>query len=103
MRRILLWAAFSLVGCTSVPLPHTNICVANPGLNKSKCYWIDKDYDSSGNLKPDAVPNYIPLNTIQDMNKAIWTDPDGWAELKAYMRQLREEAIKRLNEISNKP
>lgn len=91
MRLKILWVAFSLSACSTVPLPHTDLCVANALGKHSTCYWVDSDFDDNGNVKPGAVPNLKPLNAIEDLNKAIWTDPDGWAELKAYIKQLRTE------------
>ena len=84
-----LWAVFS--GCSSIPKPHTDLCVANAGALQSKCYWIDQDYDDNGNLKPGAVANYKTLKVTSDIDKAIWTDPDGWANLKAYLKILETE------------
>lgn len=93
MQQTLLLAVFSihLFACSYVPLPHTNLCVANPALKHSKCYWLDKDYQEDGTLKPGAKPNFKPLITIDDMNKSIWTDPDSWGSLKGYIKTLREE------------
>lgn len=89
-RLILLLAVFEL-GCSTVPPPHTNLCVAN-ALNKNrKCYWVDKDYSDDGTLKPGAVPNYMPLGAIDDVNKNVTIDPDSWAFFKAYVKTLREE------------
>lgn len=88
-RLILLFLACN--ACSTVPLPHTDLCVENALENKAKCYWIDTDYNQDGTLKATAVPNYKDLNTIQDVNKNICTDPDSWALLKAYIKTLRTE------------
>lgn len=81
-----------LVGCASIEHPDTNLCVINTPLSQMKCYNLKRDYEPSGSIKPNAVPQVIPLKGMEDLNKFICTDPDGFANLKAYIKALREEA-----------
>ncbi len=78
--------------CASIPRPDTDMCVVNAPMKHQKCYNLNRDYDSSGNLNAGAVPTYKPAVVVEDLNKNITTDADGWAHLKAYIRELRRKA-----------
>lgn len=74
--------------------PDALICVNNvPALHK-KCYNLLKDYDDNGALLPGAVATIIQYKTADEMlagvNKDVNTPPDGWANIKAYIRALRD-------------
>jgi hypothetical protein len=84
-----------LIGCASVPRPNTDICIVNAPAKHRKCYNLLKDYDDEGNLKPGAAASYKPASKIEDLNKNATTDPKGLANLKAYLRKLREESKSR--------
>jgi len=84
-----------LAGCkNNVPRPNTNICLNNVPKLEQECYNLQADYDSDGNLKPDAHPLIIVYPSAEAMllalNKGFSTDPQGWANLKAYLRDLRD-------------
>ncbi len=87
---ILILTVFE-IGCSTIPKPHSDLCVANAPNQTRKCYWTDKDYDNNGNLLPTAVANYQPMTSINDVNKWTMTDPDSWANLKAYLKDLEQE------------
>lgn len=92
MMRLTVCSLLLLAACRSLPQrPDTDICVNNPQLEHKKCYNLRRDYDEEGQLKPGAVPSFKPLLSLADVEKDISTDPDGWANLKAYIRQLRDE------------
>jgi hypothetical protein len=96
MRLMMLLAACSiLAGCNSVPRPDTDLCVNNAQLFHKKCYNLARDYDDAGNLKPDAKPIFKPLASLSDADKDVCTSPAGWANLKAYIRALREVDARR--------
>lgn len=85
-----LVAALLILSACSVPRPNTDICIANAPANHLICYNLKKDYDNDGNRNPNAKPSYKPLTTVEDINKFACTDPDGLAELKIYLQDLRE-------------
>jgi len=88
-----LWisCSFLLFACAQVPRPDTDLCVVNAPAGHRKCYNILKDYNDEGDLLPGAKPLFKPAKVVEDLNKNICTDPDGWANMKAYIRSLREE------------
>lgn len=90
----MLWMVFS-ISCSSVPRPNTDICIANVPAKHRICYNLLRDYDDNGNLTPGAKPSYKPLSSLNDINKNAMTDPKGLANLKAYIRKLRNEANQR--------
>lgn len=53
-----------------------------------------RDYDSNGKLIPGVKPTITVYGNghdmLQDLNKNIITDPAGFANLKAYIRNLRD-------------
>lgn len=98
MRLMILLTAFNLLaaGCQSVSVsrPDTNLCVVNVPALHEKCYNLKSDYDDNGQLQPGAKPVIKQYATPDEMlaalNKKIGTDPDGWAHLKAYIKELRD-------------
>lgn len=91
MLRKTLWITFSLflVGC-GVERPDTTLSIVNAGAREIRGYNLKKDYDDNGNIKPGAVPVVKPISTIEDLDKYAVTDPQSLANLKAYVKQLRE-------------
>lgn len=89
-----LFLAFSLCACSSVSKPDTDLCVVNAPGEHLTCYNIRRDYDDDGNIKAGAKPTYRQAITVADLNKHVVTDPKGWANLKAYIKILREEYSK---------
>lgn len=86
----------SLSGCAllrNVDRPDTNLCVANVELLQRKCVNLKTDYDSDGNLNKNATPIVYSYKSAQEMlqalDKSVGTDPVGWGNLKAYLRNLR--------------
>jgi hypothetical protein len=112
-QRTMLWMVFSFLmllfaslatGCAGVPKPKAYVCVVNAPAQNRKCYNLETDYDENGNRKPEAKAIYRSNVTIDDLNKAMVIDSatgfeDGLAELKAYIKLLREayEAEKEKN------
>lgn len=89
------WTIFSiliLTGCSSsVERPDTDLCVINAPLNQMKCYNLKRDYDSNGVIKPEATGKLYPVEGVEDVNKFICTSPEDFANLKSYIKALREE------------
>lgn len=81
-------------GCNDVTRPDTDVCLVNAQLLHETCYNLLRDYNDDGTLKPDAKPivrQYVDAAAMLGaLNKGIRTDPDGWAHLKAYIRELRD-------------
>ncbi len=86
----MLFVSFSLVGCASIPRPDTYLGVVNAPAGHVKGYNLRSDYDADGNLKPGAKAEFRPAKSVYDVNKYICTDPDGFAELKAYIQKIRD-------------
>lgn len=88
---ILLLTGLEFSACSTVPRPDTNVGVVNAGFHQVKGYNLSTDYDDNGNLNPSAKPFIHPANSVSDLDKNVCTDPQGWANLKAYIRMLRDE------------
>lgn len=86
---ILHLTAYSLVFGCSIQRPDTDLCVVNAPDRHQKCYNLKKDYNDDGKLNPSAKPTFKPAVTVEDLNKNICTDPDGFANLKTYVKELR--------------
>lgn len=78
------------MGC-GVPRPNTDLCVVNAPAGHQKCYNMNRDYDSNGQLLPNAVPSFKPAVVVEHLNKNICIDPDGWANLKAYISVVKDK------------
>lgn len=86
---ILLLIISSVVACAK--RPDSDVCVVNAPAKHSKCYNLLHDYDDEGNLKHGAAATFKPANTIDDLNKAVWTDSEkGWPNLQIYIGLLRQ-------------
>ncbi len=96
-----LLISFSLSAC-GVPKPDTDICGVNSEANHKLCYNLKKDYDNNGNRKPDAKPKVVEIQSLHDLNKNICTDPDGFENLLAYIKEMREKLKDCRNEIKQK-
>lgn len=87
--------SFSLVSCAGVERPDTDVCVANVPALHERCYNLKKDYDDQGNRRPDAKPKTIVYKDeaamLAGLNKKTCVDPDGLANLKAYIDELRRQ------------
>jgi hypothetical protein len=51
---------------------------------------MKRDYDTEGNLLPEAKPSFTPISAVEDLNKNICQDPESFANFKTYVRLLRE-------------
>lgn len=106
MRLMMLFAIFSLCSCATIKRPDTDICGVNgPGL-RERCYNILRDYDNEGQLLPAVKPEIRQYFSLEDMmfgvqsndpkekrkglNKKTCIDPDGLANLKTYIQQLKD-------------
>ena len=86
---------FFFFGCASIKKPDTDICVLNAPEKHQICYNVKKDFDDDGRIKAGAKPKIKPYAVLEDANKNICTDPEGWENMKAYVKKLREEYEKR--------
>lgn len=93
MRQTTLLMACSILvtGC-AIARPNTDMCVVNAKAQHEKCYNLNRDYDNNGKLNPSAKPLFKPAVTVLDLDKNVCTDPDGWSNVKAYIRELRSAA-----------
>lgn len=84
-----------LVGsCASgVERPDTDLCLSNVPKLHELCTNLKRDYDDNGELKPGVKPQVRQYKDEAEMlaalNKKTCTDPNGLANLKAYVRELR--------------
>lgn len=78
-----------LAGCAT-SRPDTDLCGINALAGHKKCYNLKNDYDEEGNLKHSATPKIIPINSINDLNKNICTDPQGFENLNIYLQQAKQ-------------
>ena len=95
MRSIKLLTTFLIifeVGCVTVQRPDTDLCVVNAGAGHLKCYNMKKDFDDQGNRKPDAAATFKPAKTVDDLNKFVCTDLQGFENLKIYLNELKAAA-----------
>lgn len=94
MRWIIFSALLALTACNEVKRPDTDLCVLNTFASPphGTCFNLLRDYNDDGTRKRNAQPTIKIVNTIADINKVIYTDPQGWANFKAYVNQLKEEA-----------
>ena len=96
MRKLLLPLLMVCSGCNTVPRPDTDICVINAENMQRECFNMARDYDSEGNILPSAVPTFIPVRVLADLDKGIWIDSSmSWPNLKVYINELRQAAEKR--------
>jgi predicted small lipoprotein YifL len=91
-RLIALLAVFSLSGCGTLERPDSNVGVVNAPLRHLKYYNLKTDYDSNGILLPGAVAKFKTLQTLDDLNKYICMDPNSFANLKAFLNELKQRA-----------
>ncbi len=78
-------------GC-GIQRPDTDLCIINAVLKQRKCFNMRRDYNDDGRLKLGAKAHYKPAATIDDVNKNLSVDPDGLANLKVYIQELRAAA-----------
>lgn len=93
MRQTMLLITFSLAGCAS--RPDATVCIVNAPAKNRKCYNLKDDYTDTGQLKANAKPKYLPANSVDDLNKNATVDPDGLAEIKAWLGDMRDECTSR--------
>jgi hypothetical protein len=74
-------------GC-SVPRPKGDVCIVDAARSRLLCYDMYNDYDKDGKLKAGAKLRSVP--SPESFDKYLVLDPDATAELKIYMRRLRE-------------
>ena len=95
-----------LSGCAGIKKPDSDICTINvPGLREN-CHNLARDYDDLGRLKPGTkmevrqydeiaqllmgVESKDPKEKRTGINKKTCMDPQSLANLKAYIKKLRE-------------
>jgi hypothetical protein len=86
---VLLITSSVVVSCANVERPDTDLCVVNAPAGHQKCYNLKRDYNNDGKRRKDAAPKFKPAKSIDDLNKSICTDADGFANLKAFVNELR--------------
>ena len=86
----IFWISFSLFvsGC-GVPRPDTDLCVLNAQGQYAYCFNLKEDYDSSGRLKKKATPEIRPIISLHDLDKHVFTDAQGFGNLKAYVNDVK--------------
>lgn len=81
-----------LSGC-AVPLPASDVCVADPARGRLICQNLAADYYAVGNrlaLRPGAAPHLRLLSRPADVDKWTCTDAQGWAGIKAWAQALQD-------------
>jgi len=79
----------SLAACGGIDRPDAAMCVANAPGKHSKCYNLKNDFHDDGKRKADAKAFYYRLETVQDVNKMVFTTPDGFGEIKKTLAATR--------------
>jgi hypothetical protein len=72
-------------------LPDASLYIINAPAKEGKGYNLKHDYDSQGNLKPDAKPKFIKAEKIEDLNKYMCTDQTGQKNIQIYIGDIRDE------------
>ena len=87
--RLTICSAILIVcaGC-SVPRPKGDVCIVDAARSRLLCYDMEKDYDKDGKLKAGA--KLKTKASPGSFDKYLVLDPDATAELKIYIRRLRE-------------
>ena len=93
MRLPIFFASLSLLmtGCLERERPDTNVFVVNVPAMHLKGYNLKRDYNENGDLKPGAKAMIIPISSLQDLNKKVVTDANGYANLMSSYRTLRQD------------
>ena len=112
---LMIFSFTALIAGCGVPRPDTDLCVHNlPGL-RLICVNLKKHYGDDGKLKPNLewktynyqglealekymretkTPTMVQFQKVSEMdevlNKRTSVNPDGLANLKAYIRKMRE-------------
>ena len=82
-----------LAACASVPRPDTNVYrISAKDTAKARGYNMLADYDNEGRRLPGAKPREVPLHSLKDVHGWACTDAQGFENLQAYLRNLREYA-----------
>lgn len=89
LRLMMLFAVCSLCACQH--RPDAFVGVVNAPKKQIRGYNLRQDYDSNGNLKPGAKGETRPARSIDDVNKYVCTDPDGYEQILAAYQTLKEE------------
>ncbi len=84
----ILLASFSLLGCAcaGLPLPEANLGGVNAPKKEFQYYWLPTDFTTEGVRKPEAQLKRMPINSLQDLNGFICTDPKGWEAMLAWRK-----------------
>lgn len=90
LRTLLTASSLALVSCGGPERPDTNLCIVNAKARHKSCFNMKRDYDDQGNLLPGVKPSIVPIASLDDLDKNLAVDPDGSANLKAYIQKLRE-------------
>lgn len=84
MKRLFaIFLIVSLSACAGIPAPKGTACVAFADKGYSLCYDLDADFNTDGDLKPEARAKRVPLS-LKAINRHVHFDPDSFASLKAF-------------------
>ena len=89
---LLLVSSLFTLGCGTIPRPDSNIGIVNAPNHYLLYYNMRSDFDSNGNLSTTALAKYLPVTAVTDLNKYVCLDPTSFANLKAYLIELRNKA-----------
>lgn len=90
MRLSLLLMICSSAACTTLERPDADLCVINAPNDQAECFNLRRDYSTEGHRNSDAAVSTINLIDLNDLNKYVCVNPEGFAELKQYVAQVRE-------------
>lgn len=90
LKTLLMASSVLLIGC-GVERPDTTISIINAGAFEMAGFNLKEDYNEDGSLKPGVKPRVRQISSLVDVDKHACTDPVGLANLKAYIKKVREE------------
>lgn len=89
---ILPWMNFSLISCSSgIQRPDAELCVINAVNHEMRCYSLRTGFTDAGTRRIDVEPRVVEILGIEDVHRMTCTNPDGLAEIKRYISELKEQ------------
>lgn len=86
-----LFLTFSLLGCSHIQKPDSNIYGVNAKSHELRGYNIKTDYDDNGDRKPDAKPKIYELKSLDQLHGWFCTDPVSLQRIKVLIDDVRDE------------
>ena len=90
LQRTLLACSFLILSGCGVKPPEGKICLYDAPRERSLCYDVAKDLDSSGRVKPDAKMLVIENVKAETLDKHTHFDPESWSNVRKWMQKTRD-------------